>query len=163
MFNKLKNLIEKICKKRVWVNPQLLCEYMYNHNAFDNKNEFVNITESKFERKADDTKLIAFYLPQYHAVEVNDKSYGKGFTDWLNTSKTLPQFVGHNQPHLPYDVGFYDLSHDDVMYRQIELAKMYGLYGFCFHYYWFSGGKRLAFAPEAICRLSISPLNFLLP
>ncbi len=101
--------------------------------------EFVPITDKPYVFNPSLPKLLAYYLPQFHAIPLNDKNFGKGFTEWSNVARSVPLFEGHHQPQIPYDVGFYDLSHVDVMYRQVELAKMYGISGFCFYYYWFSG------------------------
>lgn len=86
-----------------------------------------------------DFRNIAIYLPQYHPMPLNDEAWGKGFTEWTNVAKARPRYPNHYQPQIPADLGFYDLRLEASRLAQAEMAKEYGIDGFCYYHYWFTG------------------------
>jgi len=107
-------------------------------------------------------KPIAIYLPQFHTIPENDEWWGKGFTEWTNVKKAKSYFPGHYQPHEPMDDDYYDLSDNSVIEKQADLARQYGIEGFCFYHYWFSGHLLLEKPLENMLRSSAPDMPFCL-
>lgn len=107
-------------------------------------------------------RAIALYLPQFHPVPENDNWWGKGFTEWTNTAKAKPMFRGHYQPHIPADLGFYDLRVPETREAQAAMARRYGIEGFCYYHYWFAGRRILERPFNEVLRSGVPDFPFCL-
>jgi lipopolysaccharide biosynthesis protein len=94
-------------------------------------------------------RAVAFYLPQFHTFAENNLWWGSGFTEWSNVTAAKPLYLGHNQPLLPGELGFYDLSQPETLRKQVELSQAAGLEGFMYYYYWFAGKRLMELPVEA--------------
>ncbi len=109
------------------------------------QNEFISLRDQYLnattfsDGQVSDVKVLANYLPQFHPFAENNDWWGEGFTEWTNVVVAKPLMKGHYQPRLPADLGFYDLRLDAAHEAQIDMAKTYGLSGFIYYFYWFSG------------------------
>ena len=159
--NSLKNKVRK--EYFIFLDKDILSNIKYIFLIFfiivlNNHFEFIEIDNeiTLYEKNIDfsdfrtDIKAIALYLPQFYSFKENNEWWEKGFTEWYNVRKTKPLYNGHHQPRMPGDniqyLGYYDLTNVDFIKKQIQLAKMHGIYGFGIYYYWFSG-KRLLEKP----------------
>jgi lipopolysaccharide biosynthesis protein len=106
--------------------------------------------------------VLAFHLPQFHPIPENDQWWGQGFTEWTNVVKARPRFPGHYQPHLPADLGFYDLRVPEVRERQADLARDAGITGFAYYHYWFNGRQLLDRPVTEVLRTGEPQFPFLL-
>jgi lipopolysaccharide biosynthesis protein len=126
---------------RVPIEP-LTLDYQSNYTIMEPK--YIPRIEPSNIPLQKSVRVIAFYLPQFHTIPENDNWWGSGFTEWTNVKPALPQYDGHYQPHIPDDyIGYYNLLDDNTQAKQVELAKQYGVEGFCFYLYWFTGHKLL--------------------
>ena len=80
-------------------------------------------------------KIYAYYLPQFHETKENNEWWGKGFTEWDNVRKAQKNFPDHNQPRIPLDNNYYDLSVKDNILWQANLARKYCITGFNIYHY----------------------------
>ncbi len=118
--------------------------------------------QSKIDHSRQEVQVIAIHLPQFHPVPENDQWWGRGFTEWTNVTKARPLFPGHHQPHLPADLGFYDLRLPETRQAQAELAQEYGISAFCYYHYWFTGTRILERPVDEIVQSGRPDLPFCL-
>ena len=88
------------------------------------------------------TKVVAYFLPQYHEIPENNDWWGEGFTEWTNLKKAVPLFKGHQIP-APLNDNYYNLLEKETVVWQTELMKEYAVHGLVYYHYWFLGKKIL--------------------
>ena len=95
-------------------------------------------------------KVITMYLPQYHRIPENDEWWGEGYTDWTAVKAGERYFESQNQPRVPLDHNYYDLSHVETLKWQADLMSKYGIDGQCFYHYYFKNGRKMLEKPAEL-------------
>lgn len=105
-------------------------------------------------------KKFAFFLPQFHEIPENDKWWGKGFTEWTNVKNARSLFKGHVQPKHPLNDNYYNLLDKSTVEWQTKLMNQYGIDGFIYYHYYFTGKLLLEKPAENLLKWKDIPQNF---
>lgn len=101
-------------------------------------------------------KRYAIFFPQFHQVNVNDRAWGHGFTDWALVAAAN---AFNNWKRRAPACGFYDLSKINDVRDRFETAAAAGLDGFGIYHYRFDDGPELD-AVERYLRQFSTPAEF---
>ena len=88
------------------------------------------------------TKILSYFLPQFHHTPENDLFWGRGFTDWDNVKSAKKYFSSHRIPFKPSKLGYYDLSKIKKLQQLSRFSIKRGIDGFGYWHYWFGDGKQ---------------------
>ncbi|CAI2308660.1 Glycosyltransferase WbsX family protein [Vibrio parahaemolyticus] len=101
----------------------------------------------------------AYYLPQFHEIEENNKWWGKGFTEWTNVRNAV-QYGKKQEIRYPSELGYYILDHAEIMEKQYSLAIEHNIDTFCFWHYWFDDEQTILEKPIDLLLESKVNVNF---
>ncbi|MEO8279978.1 MAG: glycoside hydrolase family 99-like domain-containing protein [Ideonella sp.] len=109
-----------------------------------------------------DLLSLAFYLPQFHSIDENDRWWGEGFTEWTHMARAAAWYPGHvvRQPVEP--LGRYNLLDTKTIEAQQLLASAHGIDGFLIWNYWLGGGQQLLERPVELMRSERLKVNYAL-
>ena len=112
----------------------------YNYSIYENNANFSDYTT--------DVKVIALYFPRFQNISERFRGLKIVLNEWKNMNiTTATSNISYHYPRVPGDengyLGYYDCRYEDMIQKQVELAKSHGIYGFGIFYYWFSGRKFL--------------------
>ena len=137
-----------------------LLDYIIRENGKYNKNNTSNIIHYStlfnnlfntdirtinYSRAHAKVKPFCIYFPQFHQVAENNHNYYQGMTDITNLRAYLTQNANRHNLMTPSqkilnlpDTFEYNLTDSSLIQRQVDIAKIFGIYGFAVYYYWFS-------------------------
>ncbi|MDL0252008.1 glycoside hydrolase family 99-like domain-containing protein, partial [Clostridioides difficile] len=148
LYNRFDNpSIDRLCRKSMLISTDKIIDFI-SGNIKSNEIKIIDKILYNYRLYNDNidnkVKVLAYYLPQFHTIPENDEWWGEGFTEWVNVNRGRPMFKGHYQPHVPGELGYYNLVKDEgIQKKQSQLANDYNIYGMCYYYYWFNGKKLL--------------------
>jgi len=146
LFNKFEQMLDYI------IMNNGLFDYSNNNNKisyhsfydylFDPNANPIDIHE-KIHQKI---KPFAIYFPQFHTIPKNNINFYNEMTDLLNLIYYIKEIKTKDEvldtPSISElnleSVLHYNLKNKNIIHRQIDIAKKYGICGFAMYYYWFS-------------------------
>lgn len=107
----------------------------------DEYEQIISMTDKSINSKIHEIiEPYAIYFPQFHRIPENDILFYEGYTDYINLIKIKNENKLKKNILTPFKgvLNNYDiLLNQNLLNKQIELSKRFGIKGFAFYHYWF--------------------------